>query len=199
MRAAVVLAASLAATPACSERGAARPIEASVNDEVNEEGVADVTPQADADCVPVDDGVRTYAPTFDAVWNEILLHTCATEFCHGGSSDYLHLYSEATGYPALVGAPAEGPDCVMTKLLRVDPFHPETSLMYLKVTSPPCGNRMPFLLGSPFLCPPDVAQIRQWIACGALDGDAGCPAEGGTDADAVDGAAVDAGTDAQSD
>jgi hypothetical protein len=121
---------------------------------------------------PCDAGGRSYAPTYDAVWNEILHSNCAVEFCHGGSADYLQLPSESAGYIALVGVPAEGPLCAPTGLVRVAPFHPDASLLYLKVTDPPCGAKMPFGVGN--LCPADIDQIARWIACGAPNGDAGC-------------------------
>jgi hypothetical protein len=123
---------------------------------------------------------RSYAPTYDAVWNEVLHYNCATEFCHGGGvADYLELTSEARGYASLVDAMATGPMCAPTGLKRVDPFQPETSLLYLKITSPPCGSKMPIVYGGPSgLAAGDIDQIRQWIACGAPDGDGGCAADG---------------------
>jgi hypothetical protein len=125
---------------------------------------------------------RSYAPTYDAVWNEVLHFNCATEFCHGGgTADYLELTSEAVGYSSLVDAMASGPMCAATGLKRVDPFHPETSLMYLKITTPPCGRRMPIGYTGLPLGQQDIDQIRGWIACGAPEGDAGCAADAGTE------------------
>jgi hypothetical protein len=189
MREWVVVAVLLPATASCSSGGAS-PGQTPADD-AGADGT--VNPYAGEDSGAGCDIVR-YAPTYDAVWNEILLHTCATEFCHGGSADYLQLSSESTGYRSLVGAPAEGPMCATTGLLRVAPFHPERSLMYLKVTSPPCGNKMPFLPGNPSLDPCAVVQIRQWIACGALDGDAGCAGDAGSDSGGTD--AADASSEA---
>jgi hypothetical protein len=111
----------------------------------------------------------TYAPTYTAVWNEILSPSCALVFCHGASGDYLQLANKATGYASLVNAPAAGPMCASTGLLRVDPMHPESSLMYLKVTSPPCGSRMPAEGAGPPLDARQTQQIHDWIAAGALD------------------------------
>jgi hypothetical protein len=126
------------------------------------------------------DVYRSYAPTYAAVWNEVLHFNCAVEFCHGGgTADYLELTSESVGYSSLVDAMASGPMCAEAGLKRVDPFHPETSLVYLKITSPPCGSRMPQGLAP--LGAADIDQVRRWIACGAPDGDAGCAADGGPD------------------
>jgi len=100
------------------------------------------------------------------------------EFCHGGgTADYLELTSESVGYSSLVDAVASGPMCAASGLKRVDPFHPETSLVYLKVRSPPCGSKMP--LGLAPLAAADIDQIRRWITCGAPNGDAGCAADTG--------------------
>jgi hypothetical protein len=152
----------------------------------------------DATCsLPPDNVVHTYAPTYSAVYEEVLSPTCATEFCHGGSMDYLQLWSETEGYVSLVGAPAQGSSCAPTGLKRVDPGHPQTSLIYLKITNPPCGSRMPVEYGcSGGLDPRDIEQIRTWIACGALDGDGGCPQEaGGADAGILTDSGVDASPD----
>jgi hypothetical protein len=132
---------------------------------------------------------RSYAPTWDAVWNEIVRTTCATEFCHAGSADFMVLLGEEQGYGAIVGVPAQGPMCAPTGLLRIAPYDAGASLLYLKITRPPCGNKMPFLPGGPTLCPADIDQIARWITCGAPDGDGGCEAgaEGTSDA-APDGA-----------
>jgi hypothetical protein len=122
-----------------------------------------------------DDAPLTYAPTYEAVYKEVLGPSCALMFCHGGAGAYLQLGTPAMGYASLVDAPAGGPMCAPTGLKRVDPGHPETSLLYLKVTVPPCGVKMPLLYGySGTLDPRQIDQIRSWIACGAPDGDAGC-------------------------
>jgi len=195
MRAAVVLAAAMVSIPGCTPSGG-EPEDASGDDPSLDAGA---NAFADAGCMPmVEMSPPTYAPTYDAVWTEILLHTCATEFCHGGSADFLQLYGEQNGYQSLLGR-TQGPDCASTGLLRVDPYHPETSLMYLKITSPPCGNKMPISYGC-YLDAKQIEQIRQWIACGALDGDAGC-VEAGADAGATDADAAtgEASADALSD
>lgn len=156
---------------------------------------ADLFLGVDAVCqLPADHLVHTLAPTYHAVYQEILGPTCGVEFCHGGTADYLQLWTESGGYPSLVAAPAQGPACAPTGLLRVDPGHPETSLLYLKLTSsPPCGNRMPLQYGcAGGLDSREVEQIRSWIACGALAGDAGCAGVG----DAAGSTAADAGADA---
>jgi hypothetical protein len=135
---------------------------------------------------------RSYAPTYDAVWNEVLHFSCAVEFCHGGGTmDYLTLTNESVGYSSLLDM-ASGPMCAGSGLKRVDPLHPETSLVYLKITSPPCGSKMP--LGLAPLGAADIDQIRRWIACGAPDGDAGCAADAGPES-SVEAGPGDAGPD----
>jgi hypothetical protein len=116
-----------------------------------------------------DERVPTYAPTYTAVYEEILTVSCALAFCHAGASDYLVITSKDEAYPALVDAVASGAECAPTGLRRVEPKHPETSLLYLKVTDPPCGSKMPILytgvIGS--LDPRQIDQIKQWINSGA--------------------------------
>jgi hypothetical protein len=115
--------------------------------------------------------MHTYAPTYDAIWREILLPNCAGEFCHGGSGLFLDLESKADGYKTLVGFPAAGAECKESGLLHVRPGQPEKSLFYLKVTDPPCGQRMPLLYGTTTgrLDAREVEQIRIWIERGAPD------------------------------
>ena len=111
----------------------------------------------------------TYAPTFTAIDREILAPSCALVFCHNGGL-LVEFQSRETGYASLVGVPAEGQPCAPTGLLRVDPGNPERSLLYLKVTEPPCGDRMPLLYGtSGQLDALQIEQIRLWIERGALD------------------------------
>jgi hypothetical protein len=121
-----------------------------------------------ADAITDAGAVPTYQPTYSAIWDEILSPTCALPFCHGGSGDYLQLSSKEIGYSSLVGARAAGPDCGATGLLRVDPGDPDASLLYLKVTSPPCGSKMPIEYGAPeYLDSRQTTQIHDWIVAGA--------------------------------
>lgn len=185
MRAALVVAAVLAATPACSQ-GAGERSDGSASDSAVEVGLG-LDAVVGEDSPPAVSVVYTYAPTYDAVWSEILVSDCALEFCHGGSSDFLQLASKAIGYRSLVGAPAQGPDCVDSGLERVAPFDPDASLMYRKITNPSCGSKMPRMYGPPVVLDPRaIEQVRTWIACGALDGDAGCPGEAGPDSGVSD-------------
>ena len=116
----------------------------------------------------VGDGARP--PTYTAVYEQVLEPNCALPFCHAGSGDYLQLASMAVGYASLVDAAAQGPDCAKLGLNRVDPGHPETSLLYLKITNPPCGAKMPRFYGDGgSLEPADIQQIEQWITLGALN------------------------------
>jgi hypothetical protein len=137
-------------------------------------GQPDARVNEDARPPPADasDAVATYAPTYHAVWTEVLAPTCAVEFCHAGMGDYMVLTDETEGYAALVNAPAQGPGC--TGYERVVPYVPDASLVYLKVTDPPCGHKMPYLPDLGSLDDRAIAQLQQWIACGAPPGDAGC-------------------------
>jgi hypothetical protein len=115
----------------------------------------------------VNDGAPTYAPTYCAVYGEVLAQTCALEFCHAGQADYLQITGKDEAYTALVDAQAQGPTCATFK--RVDPGHPESSLLYLKITSPPCGSKMPLVYAglSGNLDPRQIDQIGRWIEAGA--------------------------------
>jgi hypothetical protein len=88
------------------------------------------------------------ANSFTKVYTEIIRPTCSNDFCHynGVSLRYsaLDMSSQVYAYWSLVGQPCGGTSCSQEGT-RVVPGHPETSIMYLKVseTSPPCGSQMP--------------------------------------------------------
>jgi hypothetical protein len=112
-------------------------------------------------------GGRTYAPKFSAVYDEIL-GSCAQSFCHRGVGIAMDLSDQPTAYMQLVNAPASPNFNCAGMGIRVVPMHPETSLMYLKLTQhpPPCGGSMPGVGKAP-LTARDIQQIQQWIMMGA--------------------------------
>lgn len=110
-------------------------------------------------------GVHTYAPTFAAIHQETFIPTCAALFCHSSEEYFFNSVTADRAYETLVGAATNSPDCGPTGLLRVDPGRPERSLLYLKLTEPPCGRKMP--LGFEWLPAPEIEQIRVWIERGA--------------------------------
>ena len=119
---------------------------------------------------------RSYAPTMTAIYDEILSLRCAVRFCHFGATGTPPVMSNKDHtYEQLVGVPAAGEKCGdagLAGLLRVDPGHPETSLLYTKVENPPpkglCGDPMPSGNALP-LEALDIDQIRQWIVQGAMN------------------------------
>ncbi len=116
----------------------------------------------------VDAAPPTYAPTFTAVYGEILSPVCAGPFCHGAGNEFLLMSSKGVAYSATVGVISHGPACADSGLTIVTPGDPDASLLYLKVTDPPCGNRMPAAY-EPYLDARQTEQVRQWIATGALN------------------------------
>lgn len=75
-----------------------------------------------------------------------------------------------TAYMNLVNQPAGNsrPDfkCKDSGLIRVVPGDPEHSLMYLKLTNPPCGSKMPSGIAG-MATPEQLELVRQWILDGA--------------------------------
>ena len=109
----------------------------------------------------------TYAPTFTAIYGEILSPICAGPFCHG-ANQFLLMTTQEVAYHAMVGVVSHGPKCGDAGLTIVEPGDPDASLLYLKITTPPCGNRMPAKYFPP-LDAKQTAQIRDWIARGAMN------------------------------
>jgi hypothetical protein len=164
----IAAAASLTVAPACSSGssagaaadGSAPEDATSSNDEAPDGG--------DFVGAVIDAAPPTYAPTFTAVYGEILSPICAGPFCHGAGNDFLLMSSKAVAYAATVGMISRGPACGDSGLTIVEPGDPDASLLYLKVTDPPCGNKMPAAY-EPYLDARQTEQVHQWIAMGALD------------------------------
>jgi hypothetical protein len=144
----VAAAALIASTVGCGNDSSASPSGAS--DAASEEAAA---PE------------RTYAPTFSAVWSELLYPSCGASYCHAGDQTGLMLMAADQAYDDLVGVSPKGIDCRDSGLVLVEPRHPESSLLYSKLVAPPCGALMPRLLGR--LPERDIEQVRRWIELGA--------------------------------
>lgn len=113
---------------------------------------------------PMPEGtVATYAPTYSAIYDEILEpQGCTADRCHGGLG--LKLANKMTGLTSLMADVGVGA-CAGMKF--VVPGQPDMSLLYRKVADamPPCGARMPLSLAP--LKPEELMQIRTWIEMGA--------------------------------
>jgi hypothetical protein len=107
----------------------------------------------------------TYAPTFKAVYNEVLLAQGCTQLsCHTGTG--INISDMATAHASLLAATAIGPLCNGGQKLVV-PGMPDQSLLVQKLrANPPCGTQMP--PGST-LMPEEIDQIAKWIQMGAMN------------------------------
>lgn len=131
---------------------------------------------------PPADAGPTYAPTFYAVYYEILRPTCGIPFCHL-TPGYFTVATPELAYQTLVNAPATSDACRSTGLMRVAPGQPDQSLLYLKITNPPCGKQMPLSFGtSTPLDPRKIEQIREWILRGAPEVETGIGLDASADA-----------------
>jgi hypothetical protein len=108
---------------------------------------------------------------------------CTSAFCHyagvGIRYSALDMSSQVVAYWNLVDQACIGPLCGAMGT-RVVPFHPDESIMYLKVseTTPPCGSQMPAdvtvlvdtgeaqFSGKP-LSTPQLNLLKEWINEGA--------------------------------
>jgi hypothetical protein len=139
-------------------------------------------------CSSLDDitgsaAVPPAADSFTQVYAQIIRPTCSSDFCHyngvGVRYSALDMNSQVYAYWNLVGQPCAGPSCYEMGT-RVVPGHPESSIMYLKVseTMPPCGSQMPadpvtltaqgtsVFSGTP-LAADQQQLIHDWILAGA--------------------------------
>jgi uncharacterized membrane protein len=106
------------------------------------------------------------------VYEAVITKRCGN--CHNDAPSFGGLAffpgGAAAAYANLVDVPAGTEDgylCRASGLVRVKPGEPEASLIYLKLTNPPCGSRMPpAAFGTPTA--EQVELVRKWIADGAV-------------------------------
>jgi outer membrane protein assembly factor BamB len=111
----------------------------------------------------MDGPVATHAPTYTAIYDEVLEpQGCTADRCHGGLG--LKLAIKGNGHASLMSDLGVG-TCAGMKFIV--PGQPDMSLLYRKVADdmPPCGARMPLSLAP--LKPEELTQIRTWIEMGA--------------------------------
>jgi mono/diheme cytochrome c family protein len=88
--------------------------------------------------------------------------------CHGKAAE-LDL-SLDNGRADLLAVAAKGMKCAPTGMLRVDPSHPETSLLLDKLMDMPlCGTRMPVGQQAVAVSSEQLELVRAWIAQGAKE------------------------------
>ncbi|MCA9608127.1 MAG: hypothetical protein KC619_21105, partial [Myxococcales bacterium] len=135
---------------------------------------------------PRDDGVASVVvpplalppiePTWPSIYENLLgARGCGRVVCHGGGDERAGLVVSADRAETLraLMSDATGDDCGGAARLVV-PGDPAASLFLDKLGSTPsCGDPMP--LGGIPLRQGDIEAVRAWIACGAPEGDEGCP------------------------
>ena len=121
-----------------------------------------------ADAVPP----REPEGTFKTLRSEVFAKSCALAGCHVGSSvaQSGNLSLAADAFENLVNVSPTNLNAKQDGLRRVVPGWPDSSLLYLKLLSPPraehaYGNSMP--VGTTPLSAGQVEYILQWIAAGA--------------------------------
>jgi hypothetical protein len=133
----------------------------------------------------------------DPCMGPLMTSKCSLSGCHASTvmSAGLDLSAAVIAAPqSLVDKPNKGmtPGCTAGSSKIIDSQNPAQSLLYIKVTAPTCGDKMP--AGST-LAPAETGCILNWIKSipgvgGGTGGTAGAAGAGGT------GGAVDAGRDA---
>jgi hypothetical protein len=114
------------------------------------------------------------AATFTQVYSALFpLGTMAQcDYCHdrpprqnsNGNLDMGH--DQATAYTALVSKASMSSTCGGGMQLVV-PGSPDMSLLYMKLSGPPCGDRMP--QGGDPITADQLAMVKSWIAAGAAN------------------------------
>jgi hypothetical protein len=110
----------------------------------------------------LDGGATGAKVTFTEIYAQVFKGSCLN--CHTGfigQFDGLDMSTQATAYSNMVNKSSTR--CRGETL--VVPGHAESSLLYLKVTSPPCGSLMP--QNAPALSQVSIDLIKKWIDEGA--------------------------------
>ena len=125
-------------------------------------GASDPTP--DTRIITVEGGGGGEEATFTAVQQQIFSQSCAFSGCHGGSSPAEGLdLRQGAAYAEIVNVRSNQ----RSSLDLIEPFEPEDSYLYLKVTddSSISGSSMP--RGGPALSDALIDLLRDWIERGA--------------------------------
>ena len=120
-------------------------------------------------------GTPTPTPTFNPnatfanIQTMIFDTTCRDVNCHTGAFPANNLSLDpAVAYDQLVNVTPVNFPAAQDGLLRVDPGHPDKSLLFIKVDGPPPQYGAPMPSGKPPLSADQIQLIRDWIAQGAL-------------------------------
>lgn len=118
-------------------------------------------------------GSAAPAATFTEIYPLIFPRATKAQctFCHGlpsndKSNGNLSVGADKASAYASLMATSTSSMCGGNQPLIV-PGDPDTSLFFLKLTTPPCGGRMP--LGGDPLTAEQLAMVRSWIEAGAQD------------------------------
>jgi hypothetical protein len=106
------------------------------------------------------------APSYAWIRENVLQPSCSGAECHSPE----HEDADLMTYEKVVNAPTQEGPCGEEDRIRVVPGNLEESTLYLKVTDPPCGERMPY--GRPPLPAETISEIERWILAGAPEGEA---------------------------
>jgi hypothetical protein len=108
-------------------------------------------------------GVDASGVTFTEVYSTVLKPQCGS--CHAGLLAQfigLDMGTQASAYKNLVGVHGTGSCAGQTLVVKGDAG---TSLLYEKLTSPPCGSMMP--QNAPALPQASIDMVKTWIEEGA--------------------------------
>lgn len=113
------------------------------------------------------DPPKVFEPKLSSLQEEIFDVRCSAPSCHGsGVKGGLSLVGE-NSYRQLVGVRGTVDRMNTPPLFRVQSGSPDSSFLYIKITSPDStqGELMP--KGSDKLTPDEIEAVRQWIVSGA--------------------------------
>jgi hypothetical protein len=100
-------------------------------------------------------------PNTDAVFQIFEDSGCRSSFCHGTSGGGLYWSTAQELEDATIAKLSEGDACANSGISRVEPGHPERSLLWLKLRpGPPCGIVMPPNHG---LTDAEIDAVGSWI------------------------------------
>jgi hypothetical protein len=114
-----------------------------------------------------DDGDgETSAATFTVVTTDVVNElNCGGPFCHSTIAGGFTLSKDKTTmHSTFLEGSGHAAECMDSGIDYVVPGDPDASLLYLKLTNPPCGKLMP---DGKVLDPSAIDSVRAWIEAGA--------------------------------
>jgi len=112
---------------------------------------------------------KVIPPKLSSIQKEIFDETCNAPSCHGSGMKGGLSLTTPNAYRQLIAVPGTTDKKNSPPLMRVKPGSPDSSLLFVVITSPDTNQGEIMPKGNERLSPNKVEAIRRWILAGAPD------------------------------